>query len=258
MRKTPVSKEKLMLPSQFESFVKDAAVYDSSSSKEAAVYFIDRDGGYYLKCSDKGALSREAMMTKFFSQKGLAAEVTAYESLEKDWLLTKSVKGEDCVGSIYLEVPERLCDTLAELLITLHAADTSDCPIRRMKEYFELVRKNYLEGRFDSSYGPDGINTPEDAIALVEEKRHLFKEDTLIHGDCCLPNIILDNWKFSSFIDLDHAGVGDRHVDIYWAIWSMNFNFKTDKYLARFIDAYGKDRVNGELLRVIAAAECFG
>nr|WP_279126054.1 aminoglycoside phosphotransferase [Lactobacillus taiwanensis] len=33
---------------------------------------------------------------------------------------------------------------------------------------------------------------------------------------------------------------------------------KTSKYRDRFLDAYGRDKVNEELLKVIAAAEVFG
>ena len=52
-------------PSSFRALIDNAAVYDSSCSKEAKVYFIDRDGGYYLKKSEKGALKHEAEMTRF-------------------------------------------------------------------------------------------------------------------------------------------------------------------------------------------------
>jgi kanamycin kinase len=68
----------------------------------------------------------------------------------------------------------------------------------------------------------------------------------------------LDNWRFSGFIDLASGGVGDRHVDIYWAMWSLGYNLKTDKYSGRFMDAYGRNLIDEERLRVVAAAEVFG
>ena len=73
-----------------------------------------------------------------------------------------------------------------------------------------------------------------------------------------MPNIILDNWKFSGFIDLDCAGVGDRHIDLFWGTCTLWFNLKTNQYYDRFLDAYGRDKVDEELFKVVAAAEVFG
>lgn len=102
------------------------------------------------------------------------------------------------------------------------------------------------------------FDSPEAAWSLVEESGHLLRADTLLHGDYCLPNIILNNWSFSGFIDLDSGGVGDRHVDIFWAVWTLVFNLKTNRFYHRFLDAYGREKVDEHLLRVIAAIEMFG
>ena len=83
----------------------------------------------------------------------------------------------------------------------------------------------------------------------------MLKNDTLLHGDYCLPNIILDDWRFSGFIDLGHSGVGDRHVDIFWGTWTLNRNLHTHKYRQRFVDAYGREKVDEDMLRVVADIE---
>ena len=93
---------------------------------------------------------------------------------------------------------------------------------------------------------------------MWQDGKKYLKNDTLIHGDYCLPNVMLDNWKFSGFIDLGNGGVGDRNIDIFWGVWTLFFNLHTEKYTDRFLDAYGRDKVNTELLRVVAAAEVFG
>ena len=72
------------------------------------------------------------------------------------------------------------------------------------------------------------------------------------------PNVILDDWRFSGFVDLDCAGVGDRHVDVYWALWTLWFNLHTDAYGDRLLDAYGRDLIDMETLRLVAACEVFG
>ena len=93
---------------------------------------------------------------------------------------------------------------------------------------------------------------------MVEKYSHLLKTDTLLHGDYCLPNILLNNWNFSGFIDLGNGGVGDRHIDLFWGAWTLFFNLKTDRYRDRFLDAYGREDVEEDMFPIIAACEVFG
>ena len=85
-----------------------------------------------------------------------------------------------------------------------------------------------------------------------------LESNILMHGDYCLPNIILNNWKLSGFIDLGRGGVGDRNIDVLWVIWTLKYNLGTAQFSDRFIDAYGRDMVDKDKLRCIAAMEMFG
>ena len=62
----------------------------------------------------------------------------------------------------------------------------------------------------------------------------------------------------SGYIDLGNGGMGDRHIDILWGIWTLRFNLGTDKYTGRFMDAYGKEMIDPEMLRMVAAMEMIG
>jgi kanamycin kinase len=248
------------LPRELREFLSGAGLTDCSCSQEAAVVFADKDGGYFLKSAAKGALARENLMTRYMHEKGLAAKVIAYVSEERDYLLTERVPGRDCTAPEHLAQPERLCDMLAECLVVLHGEDTAGCPVPNETElYLKAAELNMRLERYNKNHFPDsfGYATAEEAWNVVEAKGHLLKTDTLLHGDYCLPNVMLDGWQFSGFIDLDSGGVGDRHVDIFWALWSLEFNLKTDRYRQRFIDAYGRDRVDEEMLRIVAAVEVF-
>lgn len=261
MQRTPVTLAREEIPGQFHSFLQGALMFDSSCSQAARVWFLDKGPGFYLKKAVKGSLQNEAAMTRFFHEKGLAAEVLSYESLESDWLLTRRVPGEDCLWQPYLDDPVRLCDTTAELLRMLHETSAQDCPVSdRTADYLAAARRNYQGQAYDASLFPDnwGYATAEEAWHLVEETGKFLRSDTLLHGDYCLPNILLDNWRFSGFIDLAAAGIGDRHVDLFWGVWSLQFNLKTDRYRERFLDAYGRDAICPELFRTVAAIEVFG
>ena len=104
----------------------------------------------------------------------------------------------------------------------------------------------------------DKKSAPEEVWRFLQEEKHFLKNDTLLHGDYCLPNVMLDNWAFSGFIDLGNGGVGDRHVDLYWGAWTLNFNLGTDEFRGRFFDAYGRDKVDEDIVRIVASAEVFG
>lgn len=110
-------------------------------------------------------------------------------------------------------------------------------------------------GRFDAQFRPR--TTATDAYRIAAEAAGELRTDALLHGDYCLPNVILDDWCFSGFIDLDHAGLSDRHIDVFWGAWTLWFNLHTSAYCSRFLDAYGRDVIDEGKLAAIAAMECF-
>lgn len=261
MNRVPIQPEWEAIPRQFHSYLEGAKVYDSSCSPAARVLFLDKGPGFYLKSAPKATLRREVDMTRFFHSKGLGAEVLSYESLDRDWVLTRRIPGEDCCFAGYLADPVRLCDVTAELLRMLHETDPTGCPVAdRTREYLATARRNYQANSFDTCLFPNDPRnaTPEDAWRVVEEQGKYLKADVLLHGDYCLPNILLKDWKFSGFIDLDSGGIGDRHVDLFWGIWSLAFNLKTDRYRQRFLDVYGRQDICEDAFHTIAAIEVFG
>jgi kanamycin kinase len=149
---------------------------------------------------------------------------------------------------------------MARMLYDLHHRDPAGCPVQdHTARYLARAVENYKAGRYDASLFPDnwGYASAEEAWAVVEANGKDLNTDTLLHGDYCLPNIMLDHWQPSGFIDVGGGGVGDRHVDLFWGAWTLNFNLKTDKYSIRFLDAYGRENFRPELLRAIAAVEVF-
>jgi len=252
------------IPEMFEKYISGANLFDSSCSQEAKVIYIEnteKGGGYFLKTSAKGSLCKEACLTEYFHKLGMAAEVAEYISDDKDYLLTTELKGEDLTYEEYLSTPEKMCDIFAKRLRCLHETEYSGCPIKnRTEDYIKTAEQNYLSGNYDKTAFPDsfGYKSAKEAWDVVCTGKDMLKTDTLIHGDYCLPNIIFDDWKFSGFIDLGNAGVSDRHIDLFWGSWTLWFNLKTNRYRDRFFDAYGRDKVDEEMIKIIAAFEVFG
>lgn len=259
MKRTAVDIQPEDFPARFRALLAGADIFDSSCSPEAQVWLIDRGEGFFLKSAPPGTLEKEAAMTDFFHRKGLGPEVLGYLREERDWLLTRRVPGEDCLDPEHLGNPKWLCDTTAELLRQLHETDPTGCPVNRTADYIATARENYQLGRYDGSLFPDnwGYASAEEAWKVVCRTAPLLQSDTLLHGDYCLPNIMIKDRKLSGFIDLGSGGLGDRHIDLFWGVWSLGFNLKTDCWTDRFLDAYGRDNIQPELLGAIGAFEVF-
>ena len=261
MKRKPVSFCPEFFPEELRSFVSRFCLYDSSCSPEARVWMLDGPERFFLKSASSGTLKTEADMTRYYHGKGLGTEVIGYLSGEQDWLLTRAVPGEDCTFPKYHEDPKRLCDTTATLLRQLHEESTEGCPVtNRCGAYLANARKSYETGFCELDLFPEqewSFSSVEEAWQIVAKNGKFLKNDTLLHGDYCLPNIMLDDWTFTGFIDVGRGGIGDRHIDIFWGVWTLFFNLKTNAYDNRFLDVYGRDRIEPELLRTVAALEVF-
>lgn len=259
MKRTLIPLQLRDFPTRFHGLLEGCQLFDSSCSPEARVWFVDKDEGFFIKSAAAGSLEKEAAITGFYHQKGLGPEVLDYFREGQDWLLTRRVPGEDCLDPKYLENQKGLCDTTAELLRQLHDTDPAGCPVNRTADYIATAKANYHLGHYDSSLFPDnwGYASAEQAWNVLCQAAPLLQSDTLLHGDYCLPNIILKNGSFSGFIDLGSGGLGDRHIDLFWGLWSLEFNLKTNKWKDRFLDAYGRDLIQPERLDAIGAFEVF-
>ena len=224
MQKTEIKININDFPKALHYLFENATIYDSSSHPTMTTLYSDL--GYYIKYSEKGALEKDAELGKLFETMDMGVEVVHYLSDEKDYLVTKEAVGEDALAPQYLANPEKLCEALANAMKYLHSRPIEGVPVSACMDI-------YAKG----------------------ENAGKLKQDTFIHGDFCLPNIILDNWKFSTFIDVGLAGIGDRHIDLYWVLWSLNYNFKTHKYTDYFLEQYGKENVDMELLKLVKQVE---
>lgn len=261
MKRTLIQPRLDDFPDTYHALLQRGSVWDSSCSPEARVWYLEADGGCFLKSAPVGTLANEAKMAGFFAAKGLGAAVLDFRCENgRDWLLTSRVVGEDCTH--YLHDPRRLCDLIATRLRALHELCFTDCPIpNRTATFLQSAEQGYRIGRCDLdfyAFPQKPFASADGAYRFLQENKHLLACDTLLHGDYCLPNILLDDWRFSGFIDLGNGGVGDRHIDLFWGAWTLAFNLKTEAYRERFFDAYGRDKIDMHRLSLVAAAEVFG
>ena len=240
------------IPAVFEPYLADSEIQDRSFSEEAEVYYINKDRGYYLKHAE--GLEREYRNAVGMHRLGFGPKPVLFED---GWMLTEKAEGESCISPRYLEDPDRLCHVMADILRQVHASSSVGFSAIR-DSYIQNVYAGHAQGNNSLDLCPEWfqISSLEEAFEIFERGKHLLREETVVHGDYCLPNILLKDWEFSALIDFDHAGVFDRHIDLYWAVWTLQRNLHTEAYTKTFLDAYGD--YDPEVLRVIAAAEVFG
>ena len=246
-------------PREIAEILGSSPVYDSSCSDVARVFFIDRGDGFFLKRAPKGTLAEEAALTRIFADAGLGTEVLLAISAENDWMLTRKVPGED--GTHMLDDPAALCDLLGPVFRELHDRGLHFAGDRTLPDrtaaIFTSAERGLASGVFHVGLRPEryGIRSAMDARAILETGRNLLRPTCLVHGDACLPNVLFAGGRFTGFVDCGGAGRGDRHSDLFWTVWSLGYNLKTDAWGDRFLDAYGRDAVDPDRMRAAAAAE---
>lgn len=225
MEQRPITIDPLTFPKEVRPFLQEARLLDSSCGSGAKVIRCRQRYGesdHYIKIAERDTLQREADMTALFAKYKLCVPLVLYLTQDdKDYMVTKAAVGEDLTTLV--EEPKRVCQILAEGMQKLHSVDIADMPLSLSMEAYQAY--------------------PE------------MQADTCIHGDFCLPNVIWQKGKFDCFIDMGQAGRGDRHIDLYWALWSLQFNLKTDRYSDYFLDAYGRERVDKDRFRIAKLVE---
>ena len=93
-------------------------------------------------------------------------------------------------------------------------------PIRIARRFGEILREIHST---DSSGCPFGEAAPG---------------HVLIHGDYCLPNVLVEQGSLTGLVDVGRAGLGDPRDDLAAGAWTLHYNFGHG-FAPHFLDAYG-------------------
>lgn len=156
---------------------------------------------YILKISKDGErLKREKLANDFLTGKLPVSESETFEEHRNTFFYVKTcVKGTPLSYDENINDPIKVASLLAEAMKMVHSVDTKEC----------TIKNNYSEG------------------------------NCFVHGDFCLPNILVANGHVTGFIDTEGAGLGDPWADYAWCIWSYEYNLKTTEYTPILLEKLG-------------------
>ena len=149
-------------------------------------------------------------------------KVLSYEQDSNyQYLLMSKVPGRMCCEEYFEEHPQELLERLSEAIKMLSSVDISDCPRDRnidvMLDNAKYLVENNLVGLYNEDCdcfrkASEG-REPEELLSWLENNKPDY-EPVFSHGDCCFPNIFVENNKISGFVDLGRCAVSDKWNDI--------------------------------------------
>lgn len=147
------------------------------------------------------------------------------------WTLMTRISGEMACSDLYRQDPHRLVRVMAEAMRSLWTVDPTGCPVGQTPAAkLARARKLVEAGQIDmalaepETFGEKGFSSPAALLSWLEANAPEC-EPVLTHGDFCLPNLFLEDWRFSGFLDLGRSGFGDKWTDIAICWRSLRDNF---------------------------------
>ncbi len=219
-----------MIPQSILTYIQDkTGIADSIGCSGSSVTVFD---DCVLKIEDLTPYTLESIAgMDFFARRVPGPRVLVHEILDgKSCLLMTRIPGKMSCDGEFLSQPELLVGALAEGLHTLWRADPTGCPRdRTLPRLLEEARWRVENGLVEldnvepETFGPGGFRDPEALLAWLLENRPP-SVPVLAHGDYCLPNIFLENGKFSGFVDTGDSGLGEQWRDIALCYRSLRDN----------------------------------
>lgn len=243
----------VLLPDSVTQFLGTFRLFEINGFSNARTFLVENfysSNRAFLKICPVGTLYIAAEMHRFLYTKGFSPNVLHYHSSDYDYLIIEAAPGTD--GTTWLSEPARLAKVFGKALRRFHDLSVYDCTCGEiMSKLIATTQTSTFSQEHLNRLAPFiGVADAQTAASEISKNINLFQCSSIVHGDCCLPNIILSNWEFVGFVDLGDGGIGDPHMDLAMGLWSLSFNLSSSDYGEIFLDAYGRDAIDQQRLRL--------
>lgn len=205
-------------------------VTDNIGMSDSSVLIFD---DMVLKIQPENSFNKnEHLMMKWLKNKVSVPEIICNITENgKNYLLMSKINGKMSCDDEFLKKPKQLVFVLSDAIKTLWNVDISDCPIENdLSTALKTAEYRVEHGLVDvedaepETFGKGGFKDPQELLGWLYDNRP--EEDfVLSHGDFCLPNVFINDDKFSGFVDIGRMGVADRYQDIALCYRSLKHNF---------------------------------
>lgn len=247
----------MALPRPVADLVADGEVVPVTVGRSDAstVRVVRPAGDWFVKVRRTDAASRglettladEAERLRWLADHLSVPEVIAIGSdADHEWLVLTALPGSDATSLEHQFDPERLLQILGQALRRFHDMVPADgCPFDSTTDTDMARAAARVDAGLvdESDFEPlfAGMSASRLYELMAESRPGGDDELVVIHGDYCVPNVIVDAGSVSGFVDLGRAGVGDRHRDLGIAARSVAHNFGGHA-VPVFVDAYGLEQ----------------
>lgn len=238
----------MSFPAAWQARLADAQVQRQTIGESGAdVWRLDGLDGtvQFLKAEDALPLAElpdEIARLHWMQVQGLPCP-RVIDTLQADgrhWLLMSAMPGRDLAVAEGLSAQQTVA-LLAQALQSLHRLPVQSCPFdHRLEHRLQDASQRAEAGLVDM----DDLDEERQGISVQVLVDELYasrpeQEDLVVtHGDACLPNFMVDQGRFSGFIDCGRLGVADRYQDLALTARSIERNLG-GQWLAPFFEQYG-------------------
>lgn len=242
-----------VLPPKVEALVgEDELIPVTVGRSGAATWRVIRErGDWFVKAQPAHRLATslvgEAERLRWLAVHQPVPEVVDFgNDDEVEWLVMTALRGSDATRPDHGAEPERLIHTLGVALRRFHdTTPVADCPFDSTTTTdLDRARQRIEADLVDSAdFAPlySGLEADELFEMMIATGIPDQDDQVVLHGDYCVPNVIINEGAVSGFVDVGRCGVGDRHRDLGIAARSMAYNFGGPA-VGLFLDSYGVER----------------
>jgi aminoglycoside phosphotransferase len=188
------------------------------------------------------ALGREHLRLLWCQARLPVPRLVEFTPGEVDVLITEALVGSAASDRRANPDTALVAQLLADAWRLVHTLPVDACPFDTSTDAL-LQAAEHAVATASYDVWDDDLDMMRPAADVLDElmtARPPKPERVVVHGDACLPNVLIDGDRVTGFVDLGFLGVGDAWWDVATCLTSMRRPGNAIAHACeRFIDAYG-------------------